>query len=437
MPRKPTPEITGGLLTRNSVRNLVGLGLPLVVALVAIPPVIRGLGPERFGVLALAWMVLGYFGELGFGRATTRFAAEALAGDREDRSLLGPIFWTTGALQLALGMVGMVALLLAVPLLVERILEIPSELTAETGAAFRVLALGLPPVLLATTVRGMLEAAHRFDLVNVVRIPASTANYLLPLVGVWAGWDLPAILGVLVVARVAALGGYVFLTLRLFPELVRPTLAGAGSTRRLLSFGGWVMVSSAVSPVLVYLDRFLLGALVSMTAVTLYTAPYELATRTLIVPASVASALFPAFSGAGGAEAADAGRALLARSAGWVLAILGPVCLILAAGAGPVIHLWLGEGFGADSVLALRILALGVLVNGLAQVAYSLLQGLERADLTGIFHLIELPVQLALAWVLIRAWGVPGAAAAWTIRVSLDALLLYGATFRVARTADR
>jgi len=70
-------EITGRLLTRNWGLNLAGQILPLGVAVAAMPYVIHGLGAERFGILSIAWTLLGFCGllDLGLGRATTKFVA--------------------------------------------------------------------------------------------------------------------------------------------------------------------------------------------------------------------------------------------------------------------------------------------------------------------------------------------------------------------------
>ncbi|MEJ2502280.1 MAG: hypothetical protein P8177_03025, partial [Gemmatimonadota bacterium] len=59
------------LIARNSLLNLLGLGLPLAVAVVAIPPLTAGLGSERFGILGLVWVVVAYLAllDLGLGRA--------------------------------------------------------------------------------------------------------------------------------------------------------------------------------------------------------------------------------------------------------------------------------------------------------------------------------------------------------------------------------
>ena len=61
--------------------------MPLLVAVIALPFIVRGLGTDRFGLLSLAWVILGYFTifDLGLGRATTKYVAEALGKDEGDQ----------------------------------------------------------------------------------------------------------------------------------------------------------------------------------------------------------------------------------------------------------------------------------------------------------------------------------------------------------------
>lgn len=75
-------EIQSGLLARNTAMNLVGQVIPLLVGLATIPYVVRGLGADGFGILSIAWVLLGYFSlfDLGLGRATIKFVAEVLFG---------------------------------------------------------------------------------------------------------------------------------------------------------------------------------------------------------------------------------------------------------------------------------------------------------------------------------------------------------------------
>ena len=71
---------SGSRVAKNTIYNLLGYGLPLIIAVVLIPPLIKGLGEERFGILNLAWVVIGYFSflDFGIGRALTNIIAEKI-----------------------------------------------------------------------------------------------------------------------------------------------------------------------------------------------------------------------------------------------------------------------------------------------------------------------------------------------------------------------
>lgn len=70
---------------KNIAWNLAGLGGPLIVAALTIPALIRMIGLERFGLLALAWGLIGFAGifDLGIGRATTNASVRGVFGLRQ------------------------------------------------------------------------------------------------------------------------------------------------------------------------------------------------------------------------------------------------------------------------------------------------------------------------------------------------------------------
>lgn len=429
-------NITGGLLARNTILNFIGQVVPLLVGVATIPFIVRGLGTERFGLLALAWVILGYFAifDLGLGRATTKFVAEVL-GKGEDEEIPS-IVWTAVTVQAVLGIVGALVLAGITPLLVERILNIPPDLVGEAKATFYLLALSVPVVLVSGSFRGVLEASQRFDLVNAVKIPTSALTFLLPLVGLWLGFKLPGIVVLILSARVGALVTFIIMNFHITPKL-RKYSGSLSLFPRLFAFGGWVTVTSIVGPVLVYLDRFIIGSLLSISAVAYYSAPYEAVTRLQIIPASLVMTLFPAFSTLEGIKDRQRLGILFARSVKYVLLTLVPVVLAIMLFAKEALQIWLGAEFAAKSTLALQIIALGVLINSLAHTPFALLQGVGRPDLPAKFHLLELPIYIGTAWFLVSNWGIAGAAAAWTLRVTLDSLLLFGATFKIYKFSPR
>ena len=113
---KSIPNLTSGpLLARNTFWNLLGQILPMFVAVVAIPILVRGIGVPRFGILSLAWIVIGYFSlfDLGMGRALTKLVADKLGTDQEHS--IPPLAWPSLLLLVFMGFLGGVVLALFSP----------------------------------------------------------------------------------------------------------------------------------------------------------------------------------------------------------------------------------------------------------------------------------------------------------------------------------
>ncbi|MBA4156800.1 MAG: oligosaccharide flippase family protein [Gemmatimonadetes bacterium] len=425
-------DLTGGrLLARNTLINLAGQGVPVLVALVALPILIKGLGTERFGVLTLAWIAIGYFSlfDLGLGRALTQLVSEKLAAGEEDR--IPSLVRATLLLMLLLGLSGALLLLVLAPWMVRSALAIPTALQGETLSALYLLALSLPFVIGTTGLRGILEAQQRFGLVNAVRVPMGAFTFIGPVLVLPFSSSLTVVVAVLVGGRVVAWLAYLLLCVRSLPGMLRGRVGFDRMTvRRLLGFGGWMTVSNLVSPLMTYLDRFLIAAALSMAAVAYYVTPYEVVTKLWLVPGAVLGVLFPAFAAS---FTQNRARTLLLfeRSFKTIFLALFPVILILVTLAPEGLDLWLGAEFAQNSTRVLQWLAVGVLINSIAQIPFTTVQGIGRPDVTAKLHLIELPLYLLALWWLIERWGIEGAAIAWVARVSLDLLVLLGVVERI------
>jgi O-antigen/teichoic acid export membrane protein len=126
-----------------------------------------------------------------------------------------------------------------------------------------------------------------------VRVPTGILMYVGPLLVIPLSSDLTAVVAVLVAGRLIALLAHVWLCLRCVPSL-RERIAPRRSTiKTLLRLGGWMSVSNVVGPIMVNLDRFLIGAFLSVVSVAYYATPYDMITRLSVVPAAMVSALFP------------------------------------------------------------------------------------------------------------------------------------------------
>lgn len=410
-------------LIRNVLWNFGGQAIPIFAALACIPLLISGLGHERFGVLAIVWAIVGYLGflDLGLGRALTKAVAQGQGDSRAFQALASSGLLTT----LLLGLCGG-AFLMMIEGPLQRWLGVPSELTAEFTISMTLLAISLPCVTVTAGVRGMLEGRHMFAVVNIVRIPLGVLTFVAPVLALPINVELPAAVGALVIVRIGALVAYILVARHHLADargLPSPRLDVAID---LMKSGGWMTVSNVVGPLMVFFDRFVVGAVLGLAAVTYYTTPYEIVTKLLIIPAAIAGVLFPVFAVA---ESAQAAR-LMRLGVKYLLMFLWPIAALTVFAAVPALEAWLGGDFGPVSGPVLKWLALGVLFNSLAFVPFAYLQAIGRADWVAKLHLFELPLYFGGLWWCLQYYGIEGAAAAWTFRAIFDGLALFALALR-------
>jgi O-antigen/teichoic acid export membrane protein len=175
---------------------------------------------------------------------------------------------------------------------------------------------------------------------------------------------------------------------------------------------------------MVYFDRFVIGAMLTVSSVAYYTAPYEVVTRLWLIPAALTAVVFPSLS-AYLKESPARAKDVYRWSLKFVFFATYPLVLLLTLLAPDWLGLWLGEDYAQRSFQVVQFLAVGVLANSLAYVPYTLLQSAGRADLTAKLHLAELPFYFLLLMWLVGTSGISGAALAWALRSTLDAVVLF------------
>ena len=413
-----------GRLAKNTLLNLIGLGTPVVLAFLSIPILIKGIGTDRFGVLSIAWMVLGYFSlfDFGIGRALTKSVAEYLGDQRHAE--IPVLVWTGTLIMLLLGVIGGVVVALTAQPMVDHWLKIPAHLRAEALPSFYLLALSIPVVISTAAFRGVLEAYQRFDITNAIRIPMGAISYLGPLAVLPFSNSLYHIVLFLVVGRTLTWAVHVYFCLRAVPSLRHNIAYDRRLIKPLLVFGSWMTVSNVISPLMTYLDRFFIGAILSVSAVAYYTTPYEAVMKLTIIPDALSAVLFPAFATLYVQNRANAAQ-VYERGMKALFALLFPLVLLVVVFGQDLLSFWIGADFAGKCYRVAQLLAIGVLVNSLARVPFLAIQSAGRPDLTAKVHLIEFPLFIGVLYLLTKEYGIAGAASAWLLRASVDALVLF------------
>lgn len=406
-------------VSRHATYNLVGSIIPIVLALTTVPIYLKLVGPDRYGVLAIAWLLLGYFGlfDLGLGRATSfRIAAlrDAPAQTRADT------FWAALSVNLSMGVIGGIVLWIAAGVFFGHVFKVDERLRPEILEAVPFLASAVPIATLTGVLTGAMQGREKFLETNTVSVLSTTLFQLFPLFVAWKlGPNLVWLLSAAVGARVLAL---FVLGYRCHVELTR------GHSKRLvrsevpllLKYGGWVTLSSIFGPMLVIVDRFAIGAVLGAVAVTHYTVPFQLAQRIAILPSAVTNALFPKMSAASDEERrAMVYKATLTLACLVSLPVLGAIFLL-----DPFLKIWVGSKIAVEAAPVGRILILGFWANAFALVPFMRLQSTGRPDLVTKTLMIQIPPYMACLYLGMSYLGLPGSALAFTARCIADYVML-------------
>ncbi len=410
-------------LAINSLINLSGSVIPLAVGLVTIPRIVEGLGIERFGLLTLAWAIIGYFSlfDMGISRAMTQLIAEKIGNAQE--SDVSKIAWTGLLMMSIFGLVGAIFIALLCPWFISSFLNVSEHMKDEAIWAFIMLSAAIPAVVLSYGFSGVLAAIQRFDLINILRIPMGIMIFMVPLAILPYSQSTAVICAGLMIIRIIFMVLHAVACFHALPILRSHVAIDISKTRKLLSFGGWMTTTNIIGPLMVYIDRFAIGALMSVSAVAYYVTPYEIVSRLLAAPAAIVTVLFPAFA-ASKRNHTDSASSLYSMGGRAILAILAPVVLLLVVFANEGLNVWIGSDFSQKSTTVLQWLVIGVFFNSYAQVPFAFIQGFGRADITARLHLLELPIYLALMFWFLNAMGILGVAIAFLLRCALDAVLM-------------
>ncbi len=403
--------------------NLAGAGIPLAFAFFAIPSLLAGYGNERFGLLTIIWALIGYFSifDFGIGRALTKLVSDRLGSKSTE-----DIHDVTKTAMTSMAVLGLLActLLIATAPLIAGALKLDASFRDESVLSLRILALGIPFVILSAGLIGLLEARAEFHAINRVRLLMGMLNFGAPLLMLtWSHSLVPATIS-LAVARAATTLLYYRISIHKGALDVGTGRFNRSNLRELLGFGSWITLSNLISPLMAQLDKVVIGSLVALHLLPYYAVPGDLVNRLSFIPIALIGVFFPAFAAHWSARRPDKLSSLYKSAALVMFSTVYPIALGIYVLAPEGLSLWIGEQFSRQSTPLLHWLCVGLVINSIARIPHALLQAAGRPSITAKLHLIELPIYAIALWQLLSHFGIIGAAIAWSGRMALDYLLL-------------
>ena len=191
-------------------------------------------------------------------------------------------------------------------------------------------------------------------------------------------------------------------------------------------------VSNIISPLMGYLDRFLIGVTISAAAVAYYVTPNEMVTKLWIIPSAFTAVLFPKFA-SDIANNNPNSAALFKQAVALLFLGIYPIALFCALFSKEILKIWINPMFAAESYVVMQIFAFGILINCLAHVPYVLIQSAGKAKITAMIHVAEFVPFAIVLWLFATHMGILGAALAWLVRMLIDTVVMFSQVGKIIK----
>lgn len=410
-------------VVKGSLWTLSGQVLPSLASLVSTPFVIRYLGSEGYGVLILVGLIPAYFtfADIGMGVVSTRFGSEAHAQGDDRRE--GEVVRTAAIVAMACTLLFAFPMFVFSDVIIERWFNVPESYRSVASIALKISSISFVFAILSSVINTPMLTRLRMNLNTVAsagpRVLMSVATpIVLYLGGGFLGAVWVAFGGALLIFTVTGL-----ISSRLLPELYRPSL-NRELTRPMLKMGFGLLLAAIAAILLVNLEKFFLARYVSMQSLAHYSVAFTFANVATLFSVSMIQSLLPAFTRLLVGEERSRFNALFVRSFRLNVMWLIPALMVMFVASKPFFTIWAGEEFGAASTPPFYILLIGLFVHILAIIPHSTISASGRTDLFAKLYWVELVFYAVTAFLLVRQFGVNGAAAAWSLRVGIDAFLI-------------
>jgi O-antigen/teichoic acid export membrane protein len=234
----------------------------------------------------------------------------------------------------------------------------------------------------------------------------------------------------LLIIRVLIWLWYLQLCIKTNPGIKRRGVLDFKSIKPVIKFSAWISLVNLIGPVILYSDRFLIGILISATAISYYAVSYEVVSKLLLISGALVGVLFPVFS-ASYFSNPETSKKIFLRGIKFIFLIIYPIVLLIVIFANEGMAIWLGEKFAENSAIILQLLAVGILFNSISAIPNNFFQGIGKPRIPALINLIEFPFYILMMWFFIKFNGIKGAALAFMIMAGVDTGIMYLAAYKM------
>jgi O-antigen/teichoic acid export membrane protein len=402
---------------RNAASNGAAFLISAVVTLLLTPLIVHGLGPTYYGIWSLISVATGLVAMLDLGMTTALWRALSRALVSGEVSEPPSLIRTALMFYLLVGSAGFLIMAVVGVALIHPLFGLTGNARETAQFAFVLAGAAFVIEVVTRAFSAVPSALQRFDIASSVRLLSTLGFAALAAVVMATHRGLRALTLAVVLSDILTLLAAVIIARRLVPELsFRPSLDTA-RLRALASFSIWIFAGNASAFVLYQFDRFLLGALASVSAVTYYAIAGSAASYIYALVPTIAAIAIPASTQLFAERDYARARRLYERATRLCLLLAASVAVPVIAFSYDALVLWLGEAYAAKAALLLQLLALTYLLLSLSVVPFNMLVGAGRPKISALLNVAMAVVNVVLVVILVPSFGAAGAAVAYLASV--------------------
>jgi O-antigen/teichoic acid export membrane protein len=395
-------------LRSNAIWNVLGWLLPTLVFVALTPLMVRELGTEGFGVIALVQAVTGYMNVLNFGfsESITKQVAESYERDRAQAQRAA---WIGLWLFAAFGVLGAGAMFAAAGWLAYDVLKVSEPLREGTQAAIRIGAVVWLLQMLAEFYRGIAIGCQRFDIPNLSRVLRIGLSAVFIVLALHHGLGLAGVMW-------GTLGGLVvgLAVNAVWMERVLPLRHVGGDYKpirdEVIRYSKHVFTMRLAGIVSSRLGQLFLGTLSSAAHVALYEVPVRVAETGSVFLNRILQVFFPGFAAMDRATEMDRARRVFSQAIALQLLVTTPFFAVMILEGDTLLAVWIDPTFAQGAAGIILLVSLTYWLSSLTNLPTFLALSFGLPDIVSKYSVIRMLVTLIVGYPLVRWHGLLGAA---------------------------
>jgi len=395
-----------------TISSQVFMVISMLVNIVTTPIIVKQLSANIYGLSIIIFQITGYLGtfDFGLGAGISRNLAGTRDGTDESKNKIEKIISTSFVVYAIIGSIIAIMGIALAPFAV-KIFNVPTNYQNDVQPIISFVCVLVGLQFLLRSISGIFFAHQRQVLSNSLGFALMISNTLLVLFFIYQGFQLWSFV-------YAQLAGFIInslLNLYFFRKHYKHLNVSykkfdSKLLKDMFSYGVFIFINSLAVQVVFQTDRVLVGSIISLTAVSIYSLTTKLPELATTVIWKITDNAFP-----GMVELSKSGNNTRAfndvhdRIMQLTLSISMIVFWMVLLVSYPFTRLWVGEQFFAGTSFIILVSGLYLIYHTILHVTAVCLNGAGFVKGFSLMSLVEASLNILLSILLCRAYGLKGA----------------------------